>query len=206
MAATLPEPPLLIITDRRQTGGRSLEAMVASAIEGGARWVSLREKDLAQEQQAALLARIASPGLTLLVHGDVALAAELELDGVHLAAGSDVAAARRRLGAGALIGLSTHSVAETARAHGADYVTLSPILPSPSKPDYGPALGLAALAAARRRAPCPIVALGGADARSIPDLVAAGAAGIAMMGGIMRAPSPADEVRHCLAALCGAKP
>jgi thiamine-phosphate pyrophosphorylase len=199
----LPEPPLLVITDRKQTGGRSLEAVVAGAIEGGACWVSLREKDLARPEQAALLARLARPGLTLLVHGDAALAAELGLAGVHLPAGGDVAAARRHLGSGRLIGLSTHSVAEAVGAHGADYVTLSPIFLSRSKPGYGPALGLAAIAEACRRSPCPVVALGGVDARAIPDLVAAGAAGVAMMGAIMRAPHPADDVRRCLEALRG---
>jgi thiamine-phosphate pyrophosphorylase len=201
---TLPAPPLLVVTDRKQAGGRGLEAVVAAAVEGGARWVSLREKDLARAAQAALLARLTRPGLTLLVHGDAALAAELGLAGVHLPAGGDVAAARRHLGGGALIGLSTHSVAEAAGAHGADYVTLSPIFLSRSKPGYGPALGLAAITEACRRAPCPVVALGGVDARTIPDLVAAGAAGVAVMGAVMRAPSPAEEVRRCLEALRGA--
>jgi thiamine-phosphate pyrophosphorylase len=123
---------------------------------------------------------------------------------VHLPAGGDVAAARRRLGTGALIGLSTHGVAEAAGALGADYVTLSPIFLSPSKPGYGPALGLAALAEAQLRAPCPVVALGGVEACVIPDLVAAGAGGVAIMGSVMRAPNPADEVRTCLAALVSA--
>jgi thiamine-phosphate pyrophosphorylase len=201
MARPLPEPPLLVITERHLAGARGLEAAVASAIAGGVRWVSLREKDLARAEQAALLARLARPGLTLFVHGDVALAAELGLAGVHLPAGSDVAAARRRLGAGALIGLSTHSVAEATAEHHADYVTLSPIFLSASKPGYGPALGLAALREACRRAPCPVLALGGVAAESIPDVAAAGAAGMAMMGGIMQAPEPAAAVRRCLEAL-----
>jgi thiamine-phosphate pyrophosphorylase len=201
MARPLPEPPLLVITDRRLAGARGLEVVVASAVEGGARWVSLREKDLPRVEQAALLARLARPGLTLLVHGDVALAAELKLVGVHLPAGGDIAAARRRLGPDTLIGLSTHSVAEAVAAQGADYVTLSPIFRSESKPGYGPTLGPAALHEAHRRAPCPVVALGGVAAETIPDLVAAGAAGVAMMGGIMRSPEPAAEVRRCLEAL-----
>jgi thiamine-phosphate pyrophosphorylase len=203
VARALPEPPLLVITDRRQTGGRSLETIIAGALEGGARWVSLREKDLPRAEQAALLARLKWPGLTLLVHGDVALAAELELAGVHLPAGADIAAARRRLGAGVLIGLSTHSIAEAADAHGADYVTLSPIFLTPSKPGYGPALGLEALTEARRRAPCPVVALGGIGAPAIAELVASGAVSIAVMGSIMRAARPADEVRAYLATLRG---
>ena len=201
MPRPLPEPPLLVITDRRLAGAWGLEAVVASAVEGGARWVSLREKDLTCAEQAALLMRLARRGLALLVHGDVALAAELKLAGVHLPAGGDIAAARRRLGPDALIGLSTHSVAEAVAAHGADYVTLSPIFLSESKPGYGPALGLAALREAHQEAPCPVLALGGVTEETIPDLVIAGAAGVAIMGAIMRSPEPAAVVRRCLGAL-----
>lgn len=204
MTRPLPRPPLLLVTDRRQTSGRPLEAVVAKAVEAGVRWVSLREKDLPPAEQQKLLGRIAAHApapLVLLVHGDAALAAELGVAGVHLSSGADVAAARRRLGREAIIGLSTHSVAEAAAAKGADYVTLSPIFASPSKPGYGPALGLSALAETRRRAHCPVIALGGIEAASIPGVMAAGAAGVAMMGAIMRAAAPYEIVRAALGAL-----
>jgi thiamine-phosphate pyrophosphorylase len=204
VSRALPSPPLLVITDRAQTQGRALEDVVAAAMAGGARWVSLREKDLPRAAQAALLARIrarAPAGLALMSHGDTELAAELGLAGVHLPAGADPHAARRRLGREARIGLSTHSPAEAAAAHGADYVTLSPIFASASKPGYGPALGLAALEQACRRAPCPVVALGGVTAAAIGAVMAAGVGGVAVMGEVMRAADPAAAVRSCLAAL-----
>jgi thiamine-phosphate pyrophosphorylase len=166
--------------------------------------VSLREKDLPRGERAALLARLrqrAPSDLALMIHGDVDLAAELGLAGVHLPAGGDVAAARRRLGPCRLIGLSTHGAAEAEAAHGADYVTLSPIFTSASKPGYGPALGLAALAQACRSAPCPVLALGGMSPDVAGAVSATGAGGIAVMGEIMRAAEPGETVRRCLDAL-----
>lgn len=184
----LPDPPLLLITDRTQAAG-GLVAAVAAAIAAGCRWVSLREKDLPPADQADLL-RALSPllrdvGGVLCVHGSPDLARLV--DGVHLPAGGDVAAARALLGPAALIGLSCHDragLAAAARA-GADYATLSPIFPSASKPGYGPALGPGALAGA----PLPVLALGGVGPDNLAACRQAGAAGAAVMGGPMRRPS-----------------
>ena len=88
-----------------------------------------------------------------------------------------MAAARVALGAGALIGVSAHDGAGAAAAvdAGADYVTLSPIFPSISKPGYGPALGLAAIREASARV--PVLALGGVTHETVAECLDAGAAG-----------------------------
>lgn len=189
MASRLPDPPLLLITDRTQAVGGDLVAVVGAALEAGCRWLSLREKDLPPAAQMALLdllrPLVRAVGGCLTIHGDARLAQHC--DGVHLGVGGDVAAARARLGPGALIGLSCHSTAElaVAAAEGADYASLSPIYPSASKPGYGPALGSASLAAA----PLPVLALGGVGVEQVAACYAAGAAGVAVMGGPMRRPA-----------------
>lgn len=183
----LPIPPLLLITDRSQAAGGLLSA-VAMAIKAGCRWVSLREKDLPPDMQADLL-RTLRPlldgvGGTLTVHGAVELAPLCH--GVHLSGGADIATARRTLGPHTLIGASAHDragVEEAARA-GADYATLSPIFLTASKPGYGPALGPPVLSGL----PLPTLALGGVDATNAAACMAAGAAGLAVMGGVMRNP------------------
>ena len=75
----LPAPPVLLITDRKQAR-RPLEEVVAGALRGGCRWISLREKDLPAEDQAALalrLVRLAAPlGARLMLHGDPRIARE----------------------------------------------------------------------------------------------------------------------------------
>jgi len=198
----LPQPPILLITDRSQSA-RPLPETVERIVAGGCRWISLREKDLSPAERVpllkALLPLVRKAGGVLTVHGD-AEAARL-CDGLHLPAGGDIQAARAALGLEARIGLSCHSVAEirTAAAAGADYVTLSPIFPTLSKPGYGPALGLTALMEAKS-IDIPVLALGGIDAGNARSARDAGASGLAVMGGPLRAQDPARAFRDLIGA------
>jgi thiamine-phosphate pyrophosphorylase len=202
----LPAPPVLLITDRKQAC-RRIERVVSEALRGGCRWISLREKDLPAEDQAALalrLVRLAAPfGARTMLHGNPSFAREAGMFGVHLPVGGDVRAAHAVLGPAAWVSVSTHSFGEVlaAAAAGADAVTLSPIFSSESKPGYGPALGLEALAESARRSPVPIIALGGiADGGSLRACLEAGAAAVAVMGVIMRAADPAATMVELIAA------
>jgi thiamine-phosphate pyrophosphorylase len=196
--------PLLVITDRHQAR-HSVETIAAAVGCGGGRWLLLRDKDLAREERRDLalrLAKIAAEhGVALSVSTDVGLAAEVGV-GVHLQAAAAVAPARSRLGSAAIIGVSAHGLDDVvaAAAAQADYVTLSPIFLTDSKPGYGPALGTAALRAAAER-DIPVLALGGVTAETAAACLAAGARGVAVMGEIMRADDPArivgDLVRAC---------
>ena len=202
---SLPAPPLLVITDRTSTV-RPLEDVVAAALRGGCRWLSVREKDLAQDELVALVGRMAAlarpSGATITVHGDPAAAEAAGADGVHLSAGGSPAEARARLGPNALIGLSVHSAVEAANTdRTVDYVTLSPIFVSASKPGYGPPLGAHGLAGAVATSTVPIVALGGITSERVADCLAAGAAGIAVMGAVMTAADPEAATTALVATL-----
>lgn len=200
---SLPFPPLLVITDRRQAF-RPLEEVAEACFTGGCRWLSLREKDLAPADRSELLRRLISLGdkshATVMIHDDLDVAERVGAAGIHLPAASSPALARRRLGPAALIGVSAHGAEDIVRAaaEGADYVTLSPIFLSASKPGYGPALGLEAL---RRAAPLPVLALGGVNETNAARCVAAGAAGIAVMGSVMTARDPASIMAALLKSL-----
>ncbi len=202
----LPRPPVLLITDRIQAKV-PVETVAAGALEAGCRWILLREKDMPAAERLILLRRLidlgGSRGASVMVSADVTAAKEAGAAGVHLPAGGDPAAARRVLGSGRLIGVSAHSLAEARKAqeHGADYVTLSPIFESASKPGYGPALGLDGLRAARRHLSLPVIALGGIGARTARPCLDAGAAGVAVMGEIMRAPESELAMRALLTVL-----
>jgi thiamine-phosphate pyrophosphorylase len=201
-----PQPPLLLITDSAQAQ-RPLMEIVEGALESGCRWVSLREKGLPPAHREALLGRLlslaAAYGATAMVHHDIRAAAKTGAGGVHLGDATRVAEARAVLGRHCLIGVSAHAGADmdAAAAAGADYVTLSPILPSPSKPGYGPALGFAGLERMATRSRLPVLALGGVAAESVGGCLDAGAAGIAVMGEIMRAAQPAATTLRLLRAL-----
>ncbi|NVO17910.1 MAG: thiamine phosphate synthase [Rhodoplanes sp.] len=202
----MPDPPLLVVTDRRQAA-RPLADSLDAAFAAGARWASIREKDLSKAEQAALakqLLHVAERhGARLLLHGDPEVAKAAALAGVHLPAGSDPQTARARLGEAALIGVSVHTPAEAARLDPAavDYALAGPAFATASKPGYGPALEGAGLAAMVRAARVPVLAIGGITVESVPEILAAGVAGVAVMGGVMRATDPGDAVRRLPAAL-----
>ncbi len=201
----LPSPPLLVISDRAQAR-RPLLEIAGAAFAAGCRWFSLREKDLPAAERRELLAELVALGrryrAVVGVHDDIAAAAAAGAGAVHLPAGSDPAVARAALPQ-ALIGVSAHSTGEafSAIAEGADYATLSPIFPTDSKPGYGPAIGLEYLSVLAAVASGPIVALGGVSPENAADCLAAGAAGIAVMGEVMRADDPAAVVRALIRAI-----
>ena len=181
---------LLIVTDRHGCP-EPLETRVAACLEAGARWIWLRDRDMPAPERAALAealaGMVAGADGALTIGRDVELAAWVGAAGVQLGAAADVTPARTQLGRGALLGVSAHSLAEVraAREAGADYVTLSPIFLTASKPGYGPALGLDAVREAA--GVMPVVALGGIDTTTAPACREAGATAVAVMGAVMRA-------------------
>jgi thiamine-phosphate pyrophosphorylase len=195
---------LLVVTDRHQARW-ALEEIVADVLSAGARWIWFRDRDLEIAERRQLAMRLAelvqSIGGCLSIGGDVELAAEAETNAVHVRDIAAIAQARRLLGPTALVGLSAHSIADALDAHaaGADYVTLSPIYQSASKPGYGPPLGLGAIERAAQIG-IPVLALGGMTASNAAKAINAGAAGVAVMGGVMAADRPAVVVDEFLQA------
>ncbi|MDJ0611449.1 MAG: thiamine phosphate synthase [Kiloniellales bacterium] len=199
----LPDPPLLVITDRR-AAKRPLEAVAEEIFAAGCRWLSLRDKDLPEPERLALLRRLTAlaegSNALVTVHGHGVGAAARAARGLHLDRSGDAAAARLALGPTALIGLSAHddTEAQAAAKGGADYVTFSPVFPSLSKPGYGPTAGLEGLRELTRRSRLPIVALGGIAAGNAAACLEAGAAGLAVIGSVMAQDSPGRAVAALL--------
>jgi thiamine-phosphate pyrophosphorylase len=202
---TLPTPPLLVISDRSQARRPMIE-IAAAAFAAGCRWFSLREKDLLAAERRALLTELVALGrqygATIMVHDDIDAAIATGAGGVHLPGGGDPAAARTRLPR-ALIGVSAHSAQEAAAlvAAGADYVTVSPVFLTESKPGYGPAFGLGGLSAVVAVTKGPVIALAGITPANAASCLKAGAAGIAVMGEVMRSADPEATVRALIGAL-----
>ena len=201
----LPSPPLLVISDRSQAQQPLIEIATA-AFAGGCRWFSLREKDLPTAERRVLLGELVALGrqygATVIAHDDLDAVIATGVGGVHLPGGSDPAAARVRLPHG-LIGVSAHSPHEAAALikAGADYVTISPIFLTDSKPGYGPAFGLEGLAATVASANGPVLALAGINPDNARQCLNAGASGIAVMGEVMRAADPEATVRALIKAM-----
>ena len=200
----LPEPPLLLVTDRRQARWPLVE-VVAHAVRAGCRWISVREKDLSEDDQVALV-RVLLPiawrdGARVSLHGDPRLAKVANADGVHLSARSNPIAARKLLGADKLIGVSIHTVTEAASIDPAvvDYAIAGPSFETASKPGYGPEIGRKGLEEIVAAARVPILAIGGINATRVAEVLAAGPAGIAVMGGVMRAVDPRQQIKALIA-------
>ncbi len=205
---TLPDPPLLVVTDRRQAR-RPLPEIVGAALSAGCRWISLREKDLPEDEQVPL-ARLLLPmirrhGARLSIHGGAALAKLAGVDGVHLPSGADAAAARAELGPQKLIGVSIHTVTEAEAIDPTivDYALAGPAFETVSKPGYGPEIGRKGLAEMAHAARVPLLAIGGINTLRVAEVIAAGCAGVAVMGGVMRAADPGLEVGALVATLNG---
>jgi thiamine-phosphate pyrophosphorylase len=152
----------------------------------------LREKDLPASDRRRLIrdvrAVVAAAGGAVIVGGPSGNA-------VHLSADDGLPTPRP-----ILLGRSCHTRPEVARAttEGCDYVTLSPVFRTPSKPGYGPPLGLPGLAALIHTAP-PAYALGGVLPDDVLGCLAAGAYGVAVMGPVMRDPHIVAEYLAAMA-------
>jgi thiamine-phosphate pyrophosphorylase len=148
---------------------------------GGVDVVQLRDKDLDARQmveRGRLAARVcAEHGVPFILNDRPDLALEIGADGVHV--GQDDASpalARRILGPGSIVGLSTHAPEEleSSRHEPVDYVSAGPVEPTPTKPGR-PGTGPGYITLAVRRARRPVFVTGGVTPATVPALVAAGA-------------------------------
>jgi thiamine monophosphate synthase len=198
-----PLGPLLVLTDRSQCR-RPLPEVIAAAVDAGARCVVLREKDLPDPERLRLVQELGA--LLAPVGGRLVLAGPplpgADVPAVHLSAADDVPDPRPPL-----LGRSCHDLASVRRAaaQGCDWVTVSPVSSTPSKPGYGPALGRDGLAALTGCG-VPSYTLGGVTAENAPACLTAGAAGVAVMGAVMRADRPDEVVAGLLARLAEGAP
>ncbi|MBE6473592.1 MAG: thiamine phosphate synthase [Coriobacteriaceae bacterium] len=184
---------LYAVTDRAWLHGRSLAECVHQALEGGATFVQLREKDASKEETIALgkelLSLCRAAGVPFVVDDDVDVALAVGADGVHVGQ-DDVACAQARaaLGPDAIVGVSAQTVEQALRAQadGADYLGVGALIPTATKPDA------VDVTPEELRAICeavdiPVVGIGGLNAGTIPQLEGLGADGAAVVSAIFAA-------------------
>ncbi|MFK4245335.1 thiamine phosphate synthase [Micromonospora chokoriensis] len=178
---------VVLLSDRLVARDR-LDRVVAGAVAGGVRWVVLREKDLPRAERAALAADLrailADVGGTLVVAGPD----PLDGDAVHLPAAGPYPPPTH-----GLVGRSCHHQGELNRLTTEHYATISPVWETKTKPGYGPPLRPDGLRKLVEVSPVPLLALGGIETpEQVTACVRAGAAGVAVLGAIMRAQDPAE--------------
>ena len=195
---------LYLVTDRELSLGRSLEEVVSEAIAGGVTMVQLREKDAATGEFIALagrLMKILKPlDIPLIINDRVDIAMAVDADGVHIGQ-SDMPyeMARRLLGPDKIIGLSVENMDDLIKANSldVDYVGISPVYGTPTKTDTAEPFGLEGLRKAVNISKHPTVAIGGMNAGTIADVMAAGTDGVAVVSAICSA----ENIRETAAQL-----
>jgi len=188
-------PPVYPITDT-QISGLSHAEQIALFAEGGATLVQLREKRAPAlqfyEQAKAALAVAAERGVQVIINDRVDIALAVGAAGVHLGQDDllpDIA--RRLLGDDAVIGYSTHSVAQALEASKLpiDYLAIGPIYGTSTKENPDPIVGLDGLRAVRAAiGNLPLVAIGGLTTENIPEVLQAGADSAALISGLWTQP------------------
>lgn len=181
---------LLLVTDDRLLAGRDPVAVCQAAVRGGVTAVQLRLKDAsANDVAAAGRALVASLDVPVFVNDRLDVAVAIGAAGVHL--GPDdvpVAVARRVAPRGFVVGASVGSEAEAEDGAGADYWGIGPWATTSTKSDAGPALGAAGFSRiAARAGGRPCVAIGGIQPEHVRSALQAGAAGVAVVSGILAA-------------------
>lgn len=174
--------------------------------------IQLRDKQaglrelLPQARQIASLCR--ERGACFIVNDRLDLALAVNADGVHLGQ-EDLPpeAARAALGRGKILGVSTHSLDQAIKAaeRGIDYLGIGPIFPTASKATGYAAVGCRTIQQVAARIDLPLVAIGGITLSNVGAVIRAGAAGVAVISGIVGAEDISAASRAFLAAIRAAE-
>jgi thiamine-phosphate pyrophosphorylase len=194
---------LMLVTDRVLSGSRPVIEVVEEAAKGGVTVVQLREKDAPVREFVELGRRVREVlrpyRVPLLINDRVDVALAVVADGVHLGqTDMSVSDARRLLGPKAIIGLTVETMAQADAADRmeADYLGVSPIFPTPTKTDTGPAWGIEGLWRLRPVVRKRLVAIGGINETNGGRVLETGADGIAVVSAICAAVDPEAAARR----------
>jgi len=204
MANRLALPPLYVILDAALLPSDPIE-FLKKLLGAGARLVQYRNKTAPAREvlQAAQALNVTArqDGASFLVNDRPDIARLAGASGVHVGQDDlDVDAARKIVGAGAIIGISTHNLEQfrAAAETDADYVAVGPIFETRSKAKPDPVVGLELIRQARKLTNKPIVAIGGITLERTASVIESGANGVAVISDILGARNPAARVKQYL--------
>ena len=187
---------LYAIVDRAtlERRGIAVRGFAEELRDAGVRLVQYRDKEAGPQEVLRMATEIravfAGTGATLILNDRADLAALAGWDCVHVGQGDlPVADARKVMGVGKLVGVSTHGEAQlfAADAVGPDYVAIGPVFATSTKLDADPVVGLEGVRMARRLTAKPVVAIGGITRENARSVIEAGADSVAVIGALLPA-------------------
>jgi thiamine-phosphate pyrophosphorylase len=199
---------LHLLTDAVLQSRFSHEDLARLGIAGGADTIQLREKGGSTRRMIEVAKRMAGVcrqgGVPLIVNDRIDVAIAAEADGVHLGQRDfPIPMARKLLGQDKLIGGSAATLEEAriCLAEGADYVGFGPVYVTGSKADAGPVSGSKVLSQVVETIPLPVIAIGGITVENVPEVMKAGAYGIAVISAVCCQIDPEGATRALRKAL-----
>jgi len=196
---------LYLVTDRDLSLGRDIVEVVGRAAAGGVTVVQLREKEATTREFLTIGEKIIEllkeKKIPLIINDRIDIALALDAEGVHLGNNDmPIEIARKILGDKKIIGLSAECVEDAIEADkkGADYIGVSPVYTTPTKPELETGLGIKGLREIRKVTKVPLVAIGGMKAANCREIIENGADGIAVVSGICSAPDPGEASKEIM--------
>lgn len=212
MRKTMPETDIYAITDSKLSLGRPVEAVVAALLAADVKIIQYREKkkkagEMLRECEA-IRAMTREAGAFFIVNDHVAIAKLVGADGVHVGQEDlPVARVRELMGEDCVIGLSTHSPEQAARAarDGADYIGVGPLFATRTKDDVCEPVGLEYLDHVVKTHSMPFVAIGGIKRHNIGEVVRHGAKCCCLVSELVGAEDITGRVAEVRAAMRAAR-
>lgn len=181
---------LYAVTDRHWTGKLSLLEQTELALQGGATFVQIREKDLDEnsfEKEAIELKILCQKyNVPFVVNDNVELAKKIDADGVHVGqCDMNAKDVRAILGKDKILGVSAQTVEEAllAQKQGADYLGVGAVFPTGSKDD-AIEVSHKVLSDICNAVSIPVVAIGGICKNNVNQLKDSGICGVAVISAI----------------------
>jgi thiamine-phosphate pyrophosphorylase len=186
---------LYLVTDRKLSLGRSLLEVIKPAVDGGVTVVQLREKEVDSREfyREALEIKeyLDDRDIPLIINDRLDIALAIDAAGVHLGQEDlPIGVARKILGPGKIIGASVFTPDEAlqAEAMGADYLGLSPIFVTATKPELMNQIGVEGIGPIRRVTRLPLIGIGSMNEANAFSVIRAGLDGVAVVSAICSKP------------------
>ncbi len=192
---------LYLVTDRELSRLPFFD-MIEKALEGGVTVIQIREKKLSTKEfieEALKIKEIAKrKGVPTIINDRVDIALAVDADGIHLGNEDMPIEMARKIMGKKIIGASAHSVEEAMdkERKGANYIAVSPVFFTPTKPDAGTPLGREGIRKIKEAVKIPVIAIGGINKNNVVEVIKSGADGVAVVSAIVCSEDPEKTARE----------